>query len=252
MTAAAQEGVISDPDADRLVVSSVSAGYGAAKVLHDVSLRIAAGQVTALLGANGAGKSTLLRTISGLIRPTAGRISLLGQDITRSSPHRRSALGLCEIPEGRGIFPSLTVRENLALLSPRRRDPDAMSLAVDMFPVLKQRLHQTAGSLSGGEQQMLAVSRAILTRPAVALFDEVSLGLAPIIVDRIYDAVRAIIETGSAVLLVEQYVERALDLADSAVVLDRGRVAHAGPAAQLRSVDLLETYLGTAALGSGT
>jgi branched-chain amino acid transport system ATP-binding protein len=252
MTGAATDRPEAGPGAVRLAVSNVSAGYGAAQVLHDVSISVADGQVTALLGANGAGKSTLLRTISGLIRPTAGRISILGTDVTKSSPHRRTSLGLCEIPEGRGIFRSLTVRENLALLAPRRRDPEALSQALDMFPVLKHRLRQTAGSLSGGEQQMLAVSRAIVARPAVVLFDEVSLGLAPIVVDRIYEAVRAIIATGSAVLLVEQYVDRALGLADSAVVLDRGTVAYAGPASQLRSADLLETYLGTTARGPGT
>jgi branched-chain amino acid transport system ATP-binding protein len=206
----------------------------------------------ALLGANGAGKSTLLRTISGLIKPTAGRISILGEDVTKSAAYQRTSRGLCEIPEGRGIFPSLTVRENLVLLSPRRREPDATARALDMFPVLKGRMSQTAGSLSGGEQQMLAVARAIIARPAVVLFDEVSLGLAPLVVERIYDAVRAIITTGSAVLLVEQYVDRALDLADSALVLDRGRVAYSGSASQLRSVDLLETYLGAGIAGTAT
>jgi branched-chain amino acid transport system ATP-binding protein len=238
--------------AESLAVSHVSAGYGGALVLHDISLTLAAGQVMALLGANGAGKSTLLRTISGLIKPTAGRISILGEDVTKSPPHRRTSRGLCEIPEGRGIFPSLTVRENLVLLSPRRRKPDATAQALDMFPVLKGRMSQTAGSLSGGEQQMLAVARAIIDRPAVVLFDEVSLGLAPLIVDRIYDAVRAIITTGSAVLLVEQYVDRALDLADSALVLDRGTVAYSGSASQLRSIDLLKTYLGAEIAGTAT
>jgi branched-chain amino acid transport system ATP-binding protein len=230
----------------------VSAGYGGALVLHDVSITVAAGHVIALLGANGAGKSTLLRTISGLIKPAAGRISILGEDVTKSPPYRRTSRGLCEIPEGRGIFPSLTVRENLVLLSPRRREPDATVRALDMFPVLKGRMSQIAGSLSGGEQQMLAVARAIIARPAVVLFDEVSLGLAPLIVDRIYNAVRAIIATGSAVLLVEQYVDRALDLADSALVLDRGRVAYSGSISQLRSVDLLETYLGAEIAGTAT
>jgi branched-chain amino acid transport system ATP-binding protein len=250
VTAGAGDGAGTGPGAERLAVSGVSAGYGAVEVLHDVSITLAAGQVVALLGANGAGKSTLLRTISGLIRPTAGRISLLGEDVTKRPPHRRMSRGLCEIPEGRGIFPSLTVRENLAVLSPRRPDPDALARALDMFPVLKGRLRQTAGSLSGGEQQMLAVSRAITAKPAVVLFDEVSFGLAPIVVDRIYEAVRAIIATGSAVLLVEQYVDRALDLADSAVVLSRGKVAYAGPTARLRSADLLETYLGITPAGT--
>jgi branched-chain amino acid transport system ATP-binding protein len=238
-TPASQAGVVA------LEVLNLDAGYGDVTVLHDVSLSIAPGEVMALLGANGAGKSTLLRTISGLIKPASGRVHLKGRDVTTMSPSRRAGIGLCEIPEGRGIFASLSVRENLTLLSPRKHDPAAMAQALEMFPILKRRMRQTAGSLSGGEQQMLAVSRAIIGRPALVLFDEVSLGLAPIIVDRIYEAVRATITAGSSVLLVEQYVDRALSLADSAVVLDRGRVTFRGSTAQLRSIDLLETYMGS-------
>jgi len=252
MTVADRVGAGNESRVESLAVSHVSAGYGGAPVLHDISITLAAGEVMALLGANGAGKSTLLRTISGLIKPTAGRISILGEDVTKSPPYRRTSRGLCEIPEGRGIFPSLTVRENLVLLSPRQPEPDAITRALDMFPALKSRMSQTAGSLSGGEQQMLAVARAVMARPAVVLFDEVSLGLAPLIVERIYDAVRAIITTGSAVLLVEQYVDRALGLADSALVLDRGTVAYSGSTSELRSVNLLETYLGAGITGTVT
>jgi branched-chain amino acid transport system ATP-binding protein len=252
VTVAVDEDPASGAENVSLAVTNVSAGYGDAEVLHDVSLTVERGQVMALLGANGAGKSTLLRTISGLIKPTGGRIAVRGQDVTHMAPNRRSHRGLCEIPEGRGIFPSLSVRENLALLSPKRRDPEALSQALDMFPALKLRMRQAAGSLSGGEQQMLAVSRAIIVKPTIVLFDEVSLGLAPIIVDRIYEAVAATIAAGSAVLLVEQYIDRVLKLADSAVVLDRGRVTYTGTASHLRTVDLLETYLGTAAVGTAT
>jgi branched-chain amino acid transport system ATP-binding protein len=252
MTATAHDGLKVEPAPVALAVSNLRAGYGTAEVLHDVSLAVPAGQVLALLGPNGAGKSTLLRTICGLIRPMSGQVMLRGEDITKSTPHSRSAHGLCQIPEGRGIFPSLTVRENLRLLSPPRGGSGELEQVFSMFPNLKRRLGQAAGSLSGGEQQMLAVSRAIVARPTVVLFDEVSLGLAPIVVDRIYEAVRSIIATGSAVLLVEQYVDRALDLASSAVVLDRGTVAFRGPIAELRAADLLETYLGSGASGQVT
>jgi branched-chain amino acid transport system ATP-binding protein len=233
-------------DGAALIVSNVRAGYGRAEVLHDVSLTVGARQVTALLGPNGAGKSTLLRVIGGLIHPSSGSVSIEGQDVTKRSPHWRARRGLCEIPERRGIFGSLSVRENLLLLSPRRAEPEGLTRALEMFPVLKSRMGQTAGSLSGGEQQMLAMSRAIIVRPRIVLFDEVSLGLAPIIVDRIYEAVSAIIAGGSAVLLVEQYIDRALGLADAAILLERGTIRFTGTPSEVRSVDLFETYLGSA------
>jgi branched-chain amino acid transport system ATP-binding protein len=239
------EGIGAPAIGTALAVSNVRAGYGRTEVLHDVSVTVREGQVVALLGPNGAGKSTLLRVVGGLIRPSSGSVSIAGQNVTKRSPHWRARRGLCEIPERRGIFGSLSVRENLVLLSPRRREEGAVERALDMFPVLKTRMSQSAGSLSGGEQQMLAVSRAIIARPRLVLFDEVSLGLAPIIVDRIYEAVSAIIAEGAAVLLVEQYVDRALTLADATVVLDRGRAVFAGTPAELRSIDLFETYLGS-------
>jgi branched-chain amino acid transport system ATP-binding protein len=226
---------------------NVSAGYGRATVLRNVSLEIPRGGIVALLGPNGAGKTTLLRTAVGLLRPTAGAIHFCQQDITRTSPHQRAKDGLCLIPEGRGVFRGLTVRDNLRVYLPsgsRAGPGEAIDHATSVFPVLGKRLGQVAGTLSGGQQQMLALARSFLANPRVVLLDEVSMGLAPKVVDEIYDAIARLAKQGIALVLVEQYVTRALDLADTVVLLDRGTVAYGGPTTGLQDAAVLRGYLG--------
>jgi branched-chain amino acid transport system ATP-binding protein len=225
-----------------LELVDVTAGYRGSEVLHGVNVRVPVSTVVALVGPNGAGKTTLMRVASGFVKPTRGQVVLGGVDVTGLEAHERVRRGLCDIPEGRGIFPSLTVKENLMLQSGRGRE--GVSVAAEVFPALGQRLGQVAGSLSGGEQQMLAVVRAYLTDPHIVLIDEVSLGLAPIVVDRIYEYVATIVERGASVLIVEQYVNRVLEIADEVLLLNRGSVVLAGSAHDLRDVDLFERYLG--------
>jgi branched-chain amino acid transport system ATP-binding protein len=229
-----------------LRAENVTAGYGEAVVLRDVTLSVKPGSVVALLGPNGAGKTTLLRTISGLVRPTSGRIWLGEQEITRRPAEFIARAGLCHVPEGRGIFPSLTVRENLILQAKRGGEAAGIERTAAMFPELGRRLGQVAGSMSGGEQQMLALARATLSQPSIVVVDEASLGLAPVLVDRIFDAFVRITEGGTALLIVEQYVPRALAIADTAYLLDRGAVVYAGPAAELDGAELTRRYLGVA------
>lgn len=227
-----------------LEVRDVTAGYGRTVVLRNVSVVVPAGGVVALLGPNGAGKTTLMRTAAGLIKPVGGRILLAGEDLTESAPNRRSRKGLCLIPEGRGVFRELSVRDNLRISRPAGISQYQLDAAIEYFPILGRRLGQLAGSMSGGEQQMLALARAFVTEPAVVLLDEVSMGLAPVIVDRIFESLRVLRQRGVAVLLVEQYVERALAMADSVVLLDRGMVSFAGPPADLDQEALVRYYLG--------
>jgi branched-chain amino acid transport system ATP-binding protein len=227
-----------------LELRGVTAGYGRTTIIRDVSFRVARGTVTALLGPNGAGKTTTLRTLAGLIKPSSGTILLDGIDVTRKAPHRRAEAGLCLIPEGRGIFRNLTVRENLRMQVPPWRRGAAVDAAVEAFPVLGERLDQVAGSLSGGQQQMLALGRAYLSAPSVVLLDEVSMGLAPRVVDEIFDSLKRLAAAGVALLLVEQYVSRALELADRVVLLDRGHVAYTGDTATMDEAELMKTYLG--------
>jgi branched-chain amino acid transport system ATP-binding protein len=234
-----------DPQpAQALELRAITAGYGRTTVLRDVSLAIAPGTVTALLGPNGAGKTTLLKIAAGLLRPVSGSIRLDGADVTRSAPHKRSEGGLCLIPEGRGIFRSLTVRDNLRVHVPPWRRGDSLDAAVAAFPILADRLDQVAGSLSGGQQQMVAVARAYLSKPSVVLLDEVSMGLAPRVVDEIFTSLRQLAASGVALLVVEQYVQRALGLADNAMVLNHGVVSYDGPAAELDDAVLMSSYLG--------
>jgi branched-chain amino acid transport system ATP-binding protein len=233
------------PDDYLLELRSIDAGYGAASVLHDVSISIRAGSVTAVLGANGAGKTTLLRVAAGLLRPWRGSVSLGGREITRTPPEVRCRAGLCLIPEGRGIFRSLTVRENLELLRPRWEDPGNRERALAAFPMLGERLNQLAGSLSGGQQQMLAVARAYLANPRIILLDEVSMGLAPVVVDEIFHSLESLASTGVALLIVEQYVDRVLEFAQSAYVLSRGVVVWQGRADALDRATLSANYLGS-------
>jgi branched-chain amino acid transport system ATP-binding protein len=231
--------------ADALAVEHLSAGYGTTTILRDVSLRVAAGSVTALLGPNGAGKTTLLRTISGFLHPTAGRIAIDGHDVTRWRPHKRAALGLCHVPEGRGIFRGLTVRENLQMQATPGTESEGIERAASAFPILRERLEQRAGTLSGGQQQMLAMAAAYVRNPSLVLVDEASLGLAPIIVDEIFDFLARRAAAGAALLIVDQFVARALQMSTTAYVLHRGAIAFAGTAEELRASDVFSQYLGS-------
>jgi branched-chain amino acid transport system ATP-binding protein len=227
-----------------LSLDAVTAGYGDAIALRNVSLSVGDGQVVALLGPNGAGKTTLLRTATGLVRPRSGAITLDGKHIAGQAPHRYTRAGICHLPEGRGIFPSLTVRENLAVQARKLDLKEQIASVTALFPILGKRLGQTAGSMSGGEQQMLALARAYVTRPKVVLVDEPSLGLAPRIIDRIYEVLAQLVAEGIALVVVEQYVQRALDLADTVYILSRGEVIHVGPATDLEPDEIYERYLG--------
>lgn len=227
-----------------LEVRGLEAGYGPLRVLHGVSLAVPEGGAVAVLGPNGAGKSTLLRTVAGLLRPASGAVRYAGEDVVGLAPSELARRGLCLVPEGRGIFPNLTVRENVDLAG---GEPER---AFELFAVLRERLGQLAGTLSGGEQQMLALSRAIATAPRLLLLDELSLGLAPRVVEALYEAVGGIHERGGTVVLVEQYVERAMDLCDLVVVLAGGRVRFAGEPGELTRAGGLEAYLGEVA-GTG-
>jgi branched-chain amino acid transport system ATP-binding protein len=231
-----------------LRIEGLSAGYGDVRVLHDLSLEVQEGEVVALVGANGAGKTTTMRTISGLLRPAAGRIDFLDRRIDRLSPARIVELGVVQVPEGRKVFPSMTVRENLELGSYRRaRSSRAESLerVFGMFPILHERQAQAAGTLSGGEQQMLAIGRALMARPRLIMLDEPSLGLAPRIVFEIFETIRAIRAEGLTVLLVEQNVQQSLRLADRGYVLENGRVALSGTGPELlASEHTRRAYLG--------
>jgi len=232
-----------------LELDGICAGYGAHQVLRDVSLTVPDGKVVALLGANGAGKTTLLRVASGLLRPGDGRMVLDGDDVTHASAVDLSRRGVCHVPEGRGVFRSLTVRENLVLQA-RQPDDAALDRVMEAFPVIGTRLRQVAGTMSGGEQQMLALSRAYLSNPRIVLLDEVSMGLAPSVVDAIFVFLEQLARSGAALLLVEQYVARALRLADLVYILNRGRVAFAGEPAELEDDDLFARYLGELAEAS--
>jgi branched-chain amino acid transport system ATP-binding protein len=227
-----------------LKIDNVTAGYGEQTVLRDVSLDAPPGQVVALLGPNGAGKTTLLRVASGLLSPAAGAVLLDGQDATNRGAHWRARSGVCHIPEGRGVFPTLTVRENLTLFSPKGKERESIAKAADTFPAIGSRMNQAAGRMSGGEQQMLAIVRAYLSDAQLVLIDEASLGLAPIIVDQLFEFMRQIASEGKALLLVEQYVSRALEMADTAYLLNRGKIVLHAPAAELQGQDVFERYLG--------
>jgi branched-chain amino acid transport system ATP-binding protein len=224
------------------LLDNVTAGYGDTTVLRNVSLRVPAGATVALLGPNGAGKTTLLRVASGLLKPWTGRLLIDGADVTAASPHALVGRGVCHVPEGRGVFPSLSVRENL-LLQVSAKDADSIGRAVDAFPILGERMSQAAGTLSGGQQQMLALARAYLSNPSVILLDEVSMGLAPKIVDEIFEFLGRLSEAGSALLLVEQYVTRALAVADYVYMLNKGQVTFCGEPGELNDDDVFASYL---------
>jgi branched-chain amino acid transport system ATP-binding protein len=227
-----------------LDVLGLDAGYGGSTVLRDVSITVPAGSVTALLGPNGAGKTTLLRCISGFLPATSGRITLFGQDVTTLSPHRRFQQGLCHVPEGRGVFRSLTVRDNLVMQSRRGHEREALEKAVATFPILGERVHQVAGTLSGGEQQMLAMAAAFVRDSSLILVDEASLGLAPIVVDGIFGFLERVSGAGTSLLIVDQFVTRALAMASTAYVLRKGSVVYSGPAGDLVGTDVFSNYIG--------
>ena len=223
--------------------------YGGVRALRNVSLVVPQGAVVALLGPNGAGKSTTLRTISGVIRAEQGRIAVNGRRIDRMAAYRIARMGVVHVPEGRGIFPSLTVKENLqmAIAASPGLVSDPVAEGAALFPVLGTRLRQTAGNLSGGEQQMLALARALMARPTLLMVDEISMGLAPIIVAQLFEALRGLAAAGTSLLLVEQYVEAALELADYVYVMDKGAIVDVGEPADMRTGSLASAYLGGAA-----
>ena len=228
-----------------LELRNVSAGYDTGLVLRDVSLTVPDSAVVALLGANGAGKTTLLRVASGQLRPAAGQVRIDGADLTGQPPERLARRGLCHVPEGRGIFPSLTVADNLRLQAPPGVDRrTVLQTAVTAFPRLGERLDQRAGTMSGGEQQMLALARAYVANPSVVLLDEVSMGLAPKVVEEIFDHLRQLARTGISLLIVEQYVAQALDLADYVYILDRGRLTYVGEPSEISEEQIAHSYLG--------
>jgi branched-chain amino acid transport system ATP-binding protein len=227
-----------------LVLEDVRAGYGTAMALHGVSLVVPAGKAVALLGANGAGKTTTLKVAAGFIRPTSGRILLSGRSAEGLSVHRRSRQGLCLITEGRGIFRSLSVKDNLAVFCRGRQLERAVDVAASIFPILGTRLGQEAGMLSGGQQQMLALARVLVAEPNLIMADELSLGLAPLVVDEIFEALGRLKADGRSLLIVEQYVGRALDLVDYVYVMHKGRVVFVGEPKQCADERVFEQYLG--------
>ncbi len=238
-----------------LELDNVHVRYGNIRALQGVSLKVDQGELVALIGSNGAGKTTTLRTISGLLRPSAGTIAFEGSDITTAPTDRIVGLGISHCPEGRRIFGSLTVRENLRLGAVAQPDSHAAAADLEMvfvlFPLLKERLGQAGGTLSGGEQQMLAIGRSLMSRPRLLLLDEPSLGLAPLMVERIFETIAELKRQGRTILLVEQNVHHALDIADRAYVLETGRITLDGPADILRRDPKVEqSYLGVGGVAS--
>jgi branched-chain amino acid transport system ATP-binding protein len=230
-----------------LELRGITAGYGSHTVLRDVDLVVPDNAVVALLGPNGAGKTTLLRVASGLLRPTAGRLLLDGQDVTGWPSHRLAGAGVCHVPEGRGIFRALSVKDNIRLQANPALDLDAVPAVAEAFPRLGERLGQRAGTMSGGEQQMLALAHAYVAGSKTVLLDEVSMGLAPKVIDEIFHYLRRLAANGAALLLVEQYVGRALELADFVYILNKGRVQFVGESDELGEEQILASYLGVEA-----
>ena len=232
-----------------LELHDVHVRYGNIRSLQGISLRVGQGELVAVIGSNGAGKTTTLRTISGLLRPSGGAITFEGAEIHRASTDQIVALGISHCPEGRRIFGGLTVRENLVLGAVSRSDPAAIAadreMVFELFPLLKERLAQAGGTLSGGEQQMLAIGRALMSGPRLLLLDEPSLGLAPLMVERIFETIAKLKHQGRTILLVEQNVHHALDVADRAYVMETGRIVLEGPADVVRRDPQVErSYLG--------
>jgi branched-chain amino acid transport system ATP-binding protein len=231
-----------------LAVTGLRAGYGKIEVLRDIGLSVDRGQIVTLIGANGAGKTTLLKTISGLIRPTAGTIEFEGKSIVRRAPHKIVALGLSQVPEGRAILKRMTVLDNLRMGAYTRSDPGIgrdIDAVFERFPALAERRHKLAATLSGGEQQMLAIGRALVARPRLLLLDEPSLGLAPKFITRIFLTLRELQKEGKTILLVEQNARQALQVADRGYVMERGRIILSGSGQELLNMpEVQRTYLG--------
>jgi branched-chain amino acid transport system ATP-binding protein len=231
-----------------LKVQDLDVRYGSSQALFGVSLEVEPGSVLAVLGVNGAGKSTLARAVSGLVAPASGRVVFDGRDVTGKPAHRIRKLGLTYVPEGRGIFPGLSVVDNLRMAvaqEKRKERADAIDKAIERFPVLGTRRTQRAGSLSGGEQQMLALARALAVSPKLVMADEMSLGLAPLVTESVFEGLEHARESGIAIVLSEQFVHRALAMADRCVILTRGVVGWSGPASEAGQ-EVLERYLGEA------
>jgi branched-chain amino acid transport system ATP-binding protein len=234
-----------------LVVEDVVTAYGQIVALKGVSLEVHEGDVVCLLGANGAGKSTLINTISGILQPRSGRVVFQGKKVVGLKASRITGLGIVQVPEGRGIFTQMTVHENLLMGAHLRRDTAGMQSDIDAayarFPVLAERRAQKAGVLSGGEQQMLALERALLSQPKLLLLDEPSMGLSPIMVEKVFDNIRQIAATGVTILLVEQNAQLALEISNRAYVLQNGEMTMSGSASELLQSDLVQdAYLGAA------
>jgi branched-chain amino acid transport system ATP-binding protein len=226
-----------------LELSGIRAGYGRAEVLHSVDLTVPEGATVVLLGPNGAGKSTLLTAVAGLVPVRKGEVRFAGATVTRLAAYARARRGICLIPEGRGIFRRLTVRENLVVHADAGQAKAGIERAAALFPILGERLDQVAGTLSGGQQQMLALARAFVTDAPLILADELSMGLAPVVVDQIFDALAVLRREGRSLLLVEQYVERAVAVADSVSILAKGRIVFTGEPAECSSGAVFARYL---------
>jgi branched-chain amino acid transport system ATP-binding protein len=233
-----------------LSVDGLDVHYASVQALFGVTIDVPEGSVVAVLGANGAGKSTFARAVSGLVPSSKGTITFDGVDITKAHPHAIRRAGLVHIPEGRGIFPGLSVQENVRMAVRRVGTPDqrksAIERAYDMFPPLAERRSQRAGTLSGGEQQMLALARALAVPPKLIIADEMSLGLAPLVVNAVFESIERAAETGVTIVLIEQFVHRALGLASQCVILKQGAVAWTGPSENARQ-EVLDRYLGESA-----
>ncbi len=231
-----------------LELQGLKAGYGRVEVLRGVDLHVNAGEIVALLGSNGAGKSTLNNTVSGLVRATTGRVMFDGSDLTNCPSRQVVQAGLIQVPEGRRIFPNLTVRENLelgAFTRARERRSTNLDKVYTIFPRLKERVAQLAGTMSGGEQQMLAIGRGLMAEPKLLILDEPSLGLSPLLVEELFGLIRRLHREGLTVLLVEQNVGQSLEIADRAYVMENGSIRFSGPPAELlASADLKRAYLG--------
>jgi branched-chain amino acid transport system ATP-binding protein len=227
-----------------LELDGITAGYGDAAVLRDVTVTVPAGSKVALIGPNGAGKTTLLRVASGLLMPQRGRVLFDGDDVTGRRPDDLAARGICHVPEGRGVFPNLTVAQNLRLFARPGDEAQAQERAVDAFPRLGERLGQLVGTMSGGEQQMVALARAYVRQPRIVLLDEVSMGLAPKVVDEIFVFLDRLAAEGASLLLVEQFVTKALAIADFVFLLAKGQVNFVGEPSELAGAEIFTRYAG--------
>ncbi|MBQ9551075.1 MAG: ABC transporter ATP-binding protein [Lachnospiraceae bacterium] len=232
-----------------LTIKNLSVYYGVIQALKEINFSVDRGEIVALIGANGAGKTTTLHTISGLIDPKGGEILFEGKDISRLPGHQRVAMGIAQVPEGRRVFADMTVEDNLRMGAYTRKDRaeynDTLNMVFDRFPRLKERRGQLSGTLSGGEQQMLAMGRALMSKPDILLLDEPSMGLSPILVNEVFDIIRQVHEDGTTVLLVEQNAKKALNIADRAYVLETGSITVTGDAEELLNNDSIrKAYLG--------